>query len=98
MLEAHGYIVHEARDGSSALELLKSIPLPDVCVTDLKMTPVGGRELIAALRANPIYRTIPLVISTATPTPDLLNSELVLEKPFSMSQLLEAIYVALGKK
>jgi two-component system, NarL family, response regulator len=42
-------VVGEAADGASALELFRQLS-PDVCIVDLRMSPMDGVELTAAMR------------------------------------------------
>src|SRR5207248_2962957 len=51
-LRSAGFIVHEARDGEEALELVR-VHLPVALVTDLQMPCMNGLELCLALRASP---------------------------------------------
>lgn|SRR5690349_4772232 len=59
--EDRGFRVESATNGSEALEMLAKVS-PDVIVTDLQMPKMDGRELIAALKADPRTANIPIVI------------------------------------
>lgn len=48
-LEAHGYVVQEARDGESGLALAAGQP-PDLVVLDLGLPDLDGQEIITRLR------------------------------------------------
>ncbi len=57
-----GYEAHEAADGATALELIKSVR-PDALVVDLLMAGMTGQELIRTVRfADP---AIPIAVVTA---------------------------------
>lgn len=93
-LEQEGLFIHAAADGSEALRMLDSIPLPDCIVTDLNMAPMGGREFLDKIRGNPLLKNIPvIVLSGEIHTNDV--EELVLRKPFELNRLLHAIEVVL---
>jgi len=59
--EDRGFRVESATNGSEALEMLAKVS-PDVIVTDLQMPKMDGRELIAALKADPKTANIPIVV------------------------------------
>jgi len=91
-LKGAGYDVVEACDGMDALEKLPNHQV-DLVITDLNMPNMDGFELIKALRENPAYKELPVVILTSL-TDDLskdrgaelgVNSYLV--KPFSLEKI-----------
>ena len=49
-LEAEGYAVTLAFDGTTALEALESGPPPDFVLTDLRLPDLDGRELARSAR------------------------------------------------
>jgi CheY-like chemotaxis protein len=56
-----GLVVSEAVNGVEALDLLSRVSV-DLVITDLVMAEMDGFELTEALKNNPKYRTIPVVI------------------------------------
>jgi two-component system chemotaxis response regulator CheY len=62
-LRRAGYEVHEAEDGQKAIAALKTKPA-DVIITDLNMPVMDGVALIRALRADPKYRSVPILMLT----------------------------------
>ena len=56
--------IREAADGESALEQMRDTP-PDVVVLDLMMPVLDGFGVLAAMRADPMLRGIPVVVLTA---------------------------------
>ncbi len=62
-LEAEGFSVIEASDGSEGLELARS-ECPDLIVTDVNMPRRDGFELAEALRCDAKTREIPIVFMT----------------------------------
>src|SRR3954447_15807221 len=81
-----GYDVHSYTDSTAALAALRTMAIhPDVVLLDLVMPMQTGRDIIAALRAEPTLRTIPVVLISALPVPNLgmaLGVAAVLRKPF----------------
>ncbi|HVB21803.1 MAG TPA: response regulator [Ktedonobacteraceae bacterium] len=64
MLKQHGWEVQMARDGVEALEMI-SRETPAAVLLDIEMPRMDGYELIATVRAQEQYRTLPLVVLTS---------------------------------
>jgi chemotaxis protein histidine kinase CheA/ActR/RegA family two-component response regulator len=64
MLKQHGWEVQTARDGVEALELISSQP-PAAVLLDIEMPRMDGYELMATVRSQEQYRTLPLVVLTS---------------------------------
>lgn len=64
VLEKRGYHVRAARDGLSALEILKEF-VPDVAFVDLVMPNINGEKLCQIIRQNPKLNDLYLVIVSA---------------------------------
>ena len=64
MLKQHGWEVQMARDGVEALEMI-SQETPAAVLLDIEMPRMDGYELIATVRAQEQYRTLPLVVLTS---------------------------------
>lgn len=62
-LRGAGFQVTPAEDGKQALGLLATSPV-DVVITDLNMPVMDGVALIRALRADPKYRAVPILMLT----------------------------------
>lgn len=85
-----------AQGGRAALEMMDRAR-PDLVLLDLMMPDLGGREVLAAMRANPSLSDVPAIVVSAQDllleaTP-LLTGELRLTKPdgFQFESLLESI-------
>jgi two-component system chemotaxis sensor kinase CheA len=65
ILEAAGYSVDTARDGREALERLSRDESIELVVTDVDMPEMDGLELTAAIRADPAYSALPVVVVTS---------------------------------
>jgi signal transduction histidine kinase/DNA-binding response OmpR family regulator len=63
-LEKEGWVVASAENGRVALEQLADYR-PDLILLDLMMPEMDGFQVISALRATPVWRTIPIVVVTA---------------------------------
>lgn len=70
LLEKAGCRVTEAKDGMEALRLLTSGQVFTLMVLDLDMPTLGGREVLAAIRANVQTAGIPVIVLTGTPDPE----------------------------
>ena len=93
LLETAGHVVETF---ATAVEFLKSEILHFVCViSDNRMAPISGLELIERLRARGIG--IPVALVTASVSPDViaraedLGVERVLEKPAAARDLLDFV-------
>ncbi|HEY6000508.1 MAG TPA: response regulator [bacterium] len=95
--------VIEASSGFEALRVLPSRAV-DVIVSDINMPDINGLELISFVRANPIYRHIPVVIiSTESSAGDRkrgleLGAVDYVVKPFDAETLRGAVGVALARR
>ncbi len=56
--------VLEAGNGLEALEKLQQYGAPDIVLVDWNMPEMNGLEFIKAVRANPIYAELPLMMVT----------------------------------
>jgi DNA-binding response OmpR family regulator len=63
-LEERGYAVLGATSAADGLELLRTV-VPDIILTDLRMSPVNGFELYQAIRRLPTFSSIPVIFFTA---------------------------------
>jgi chemotaxis protein histidine kinase CheA/ActR/RegA family two-component response regulator len=64
MLKQHGWEVQVARDGVEALEMITR-ETPAAILLDIEMPRMDGYELMATVRAQEQYRTLPIVILTS---------------------------------
>lgn len=98
LLESEGFEVMVCGHGADALAKIRSFA-PDIVVTDYMMPVMNGAEFIARLRANPKTQPIPVIIVTAIPSEKLngIPYDVLLRKPFTDENLLEAIRIALSR-
>jgi CheY-like chemotaxis protein len=92
LLEAEGYTVVPASDGSEALELLRSgAVLPSLILLDLMMPGTNGWQVRAALRTDPRLSKIPIAVISAAQPPAKALADWYLKKPIDVDQLLRTI-------
>jgi CheY-like chemotaxis protein len=65
VLEASGLKVIYAENGQAGIEALAKDPTIDLVLMDVMMPGMDGYETIRAIRANPVFRGIPIVAVTA---------------------------------
>ena len=97
MLQAEGYDVIEAADGSEALERLRA-ESADAVVCDILMPRMDGYRFCYEVRASPDLQKLPIVIYTATYTSDSderlalsVGADAFVRKPAPAAKLAEAI-------
>jgi two-component system chemotaxis response regulator CheY len=59
-----GFEVSEAGNGIEALQRLEEIGTPDLVLIDWNMPEMNGLDLIKAIRANPNFSDLPLMMVT----------------------------------
>jgi two-component system chemotaxis response regulator CheY len=97
-LKAAGFEVMEAEDGVAGLRLLKSGTLPDIILTDLNMPNMDGFAFISAVRSEPAFAHIPiLLLTTESSTQDKERGKALgaagwLGKPFNTQKLVQVIH------
>ena len=93
-LSAEGFLVHTARDGQHALQVLDRIEPPDLILLDYRMPVMDGKQFLAAVRVVPRLQTIPIVILSAA-TREWSGAHLevveVLTKPVDLDVLLATV-------
>jgi len=88
--------IYEAGDGSEALTSLKT-NRPNLVLTDINMPHMNGLELLAAIKAQPEWRELPVVMIT-TEGGEAKVAEAVrlgaagyVRKPFTADQIKEKL-------
>ncbi|SDA12404.1 Signal transduction histidine kinase [Methylobacterium sp. UNC378MF] len=103
-LEQHGLEVLFAENGQDGIALLKTNPNIDAMLIDIMMPGMDGYETMRAIRAQPAFRSLPLIAVTAKAMKG--DREKCLEagasdyvsKPIDMDQLLAVLRVQLARR
>ncbi len=95
------YNIFEATNGREALDLLKSIPRPDLILTDYMMPVMDGAVFIQKLKQDEVFSMIPVIFLTARTLQrdkvEILNLGVddYIIKPFDMQELKLRINISL---
>ncbi len=96
MLKAHGWNVQTARDGIEALEVIARAR-PAAVLLDIEMPRMDGYELMATIRSQEQYRTLPLIVLTSRAATKhhqraiQLGANAYIIKPYQDEELLNQI-------
>ncbi len=92
-----GYTVDIAVDGAHALERVHAAR-PDAILLDLMMPGMNGRQFLRALREEPAYESVPVLIMTAVHGINVnltsIGASDLVEKPFEVDDLLNKVALA----
>ena len=90
-LSGENFSVLEASTGKEGWSLLKNHPV-DLCLLDIGLPDMDGKELLKQIRNTPETETLPVLLCTVRGTEETLPpEEEYLQKPFSPQQLLDRI-------
>ena len=101
VLERHNFDVIAARDGIEALERLEE-RVPDLMLLDIEMPRMDGYELATAMRADPRYKAVPIVMITSRSGDKHrqrafeIGVQRYLGKPYQELDLMRNVYDLLG--
>ncbi|MBO9660720.1 MAG: response regulator, partial [Chitinophagaceae bacterium] len=93
---AESFYVLEARHGREAMGMLEQETV-DLIISDILMPEMNGLEFCNAVKSNPAFSHIPLILLSAkTDTPTKVQglrkgADVYIDKPFSMEQLLAQV-------
>ncbi|HUB06101.1 MAG TPA: response regulator [Myxococcales bacterium] len=96
-LERVGHRARVAADGAEGLAYLRNaVPLPELILLDLEMPVMDGYRFREEQRRHARWRRIPVVAISAVsprhrPTPDRLDVQGWLRKPFDIAVLLDVV-------
>src|SRR5437868_1725986 len=98
---AEGFHVDVAADGEAALEVIQRSN-PDLVLLDLMLPKIKGIDVLKTLRANPSFKTLPILVFSSSAQPGLVEdawaagASMVLSKAStSPKQLVESVVAAL---
>jgi len=103
ILIRRGYEVVIARNGSAALRALETDPGIQGVITDVMMPESSGLELLRALQANELWRTLPTIVTTVRDDCETVAEAVRLGcrgyilKPIRPSRLLESVAKIFGR-
>jgi chemotaxis family two-component system response regulator Rcp1 len=95
--------LHHVEDGVKAMEFIRrqgpyeKAPRPDLILLDLNLPRKDGREVLAELKTEPDYATIPVVVlTTSNAEKDILHSyqlhaNCYITKPVNFDRFLECV-------
>lgn len=102
ILEAYGYTVETAEDGQEAYDRTRN-ELFDLVITDVEMPRMDGFTLTEALRADPRYRNVPVVIVTSREKEEDKRRGItvgadayIVKRAFDQSNLLDTVKSLIG--
>jgi CheY-like chemotaxis protein len=97
ILQSEGYTVVAVAGVTAAFEQMEK-SLPDLLLVDLMMPVIGGLEMLKKMRAEPTFRTVPVVLMSASKEPARTHGLYWLEflsKPFDIETMLSIVSKAL---
>ena len=101
LLEEEGYRVVSAANGKDGLARAVK-ENPDLIITDFMMPIADGLELVQGIRALPTFRTVPVVMMSASDMAGMLTNRRLklsafLSKPFQADELMSIVHKLIGK-
>lgn len=97
LLENKGYEVLTGTNGLKALELIDTVDLPDLIISDIVMPEMDGYELCGKVKQNKETRNIPVILLTQLSNPDDVikglqsGADNFISKPYTDDFLFERI-------
>jgi CheY-like chemotaxis protein len=93
VLERNGFAVTACPDGQAALERLRSEPLPDVILLDLKMPRMDGWHFRLKQRSHARWSVIPIAVLSADHSAKaaVIDADVYLPKPVDNRQLVTSV-------
>jgi CheY-like chemotaxis protein len=90
VLQDEGYAVAVASNGKEALAALPSLRRPCAIILDIIMPVLSGRDFYQAMRADPRFADIPVLISTSDPSRAPAGVP-VMRKPINLGRLVATV-------
>jgi len=90
LFEDEGFAVDVAADGHAALAALRTGGPPALVLLDLVMPGMPGGELLDAMRADPRFAAVPVIVSTSYPSQAPPGVPMV-RKPVDVNVLVNAV-------
>jgi two-component system chemotaxis response regulator CheY len=99
ILQSVGGTVEEAGNGKEGLEKLKGMGQADLVLVDWNMPEMNGLEFVRAVRANPSYRKLPVMMVTTETEASQMGKALAaganeyVMKPFTKDVIKEKLKI-----
>ena len=99
ILQSVGGTVEEAGNGKEGLEKLKTMGQADLVLVDWNMPEMNGLEFVRAVRANPTYRKLPVMMVTTETESSQMGKALAaganeyVMKPFTKDVIQEKLKI-----
>ncbi len=96
-LQELGFEIEEAGNGRDGLKLLQESPLPVMIMVDWNMPEMSGLEMVRAVRANPAWNVVKLIMITSENESERVQEALeagadeYIMKPFSKDMIQEKL-------
>jgi len=100
--DGQGYRLSMAENGEVAWALLQQHPDVDLVLLDRMMPGIDGVELLKRVKADPLLKSIPVIMQTAASAPEQVREGLLagalyyLTKPYERDSLLSIVRAALA--
>lgn len=95
LLTGAGYQVQVVHDGKECLQAVRAQAPPALVILDLRLPAMSGRDVIAALRADPGLADLPVLLVTGSLNPadfpPFHTVQGIIAKPFDLEAVLEAV-------
>lgn len=101
VLAMEGYETMAAVNGQDAVDKVREA-VPDLVITDLLMPVMDGYTLIETLKANTLWRNIPVIVFSAKPEQESKDKVLAMgavrfiRKPGTIETILDTIHEVLA--
>jgi DNA-binding response OmpR family regulator len=100
ILARDGWRVSHLAEGSGAIAAIRCDP-PDLVILDHMLPGLSGLEILAALRADPATKDLPVMMLTARgrdrDLAELAGADRFISKPFSNAEILAEVRALMGR-
>jgi len=99
IMKSLGFEVTEAIHGLDGLAKLEEFGTPDIVLVDWNMPEMNGLEFIKAVRANPLYEDLPLMMVTTETEMERMAMAFIagvneyVMKPFNKAMIAEKLEI-----
>lgn len=103
VLRKDGHEVLEADDGAQGLGHVET-RLPDLVISDVQMPELNGFQVVASMRANPLFAATPIILLTSLQERAHMRIGMTagaddfITKPFRPSELRDAVQAQLARR